>query len=335
MDTVYKSQTQFLDDPFYGRGCQSEEGALQSDVFPLRNVIIQQCRPPHGLEVTPKRGLCGMTSSLRGVMHEDLKQKAELTLKGVVGIIIKKYFPHLAQSQRVLFEDSPCGIFLGMHIPHGDPLLVNTMMLHEIFEMGNFPFDIEGIQLDFGETEYILICGLKVGPYVDLLHEEQGQSNSKLRARLFPYISDARLRLKDLEELIMSPNYLALQDEDVVMLIQLVFMFKGLHGWDIKIGISVALYKLADNIDDLNRFAWGTYFWNYTSRMMRGIEFKQANPESKKGHKYTVPGFMLPFKIWILETFPEETKFYLCTPTEFPRMKAWRSRTPLNCDQCC
>nr|KAJ0213758.1 hypothetical protein LSAT_V11C400161420 [Lactuca sativa] len=103
-----------------------------------------------------------------------------------------------------------------MHIPHGDPLLVHMMMLHkvrcpQIFEMGRFLFDIEGIQLDYGETEYILICGLKVGPY------------------------------------------LALQDEDVVLLIQLVFMLKGLHGRDVKTSNPATVYKLADNIDDWNR----------------------------------------------------------------------------------
>nr|KAJ0214241.1 hypothetical protein LSAT_V11C400169630 [Lactuca sativa] len=179
--------------------------------------------------------------------------------------MIKNYFPRLTQSQRVLFEASPFGIFLGMHIPHGDPLLVHMMMLHEvrsqqIFEMRRFLFDIEGIQLDFGETEYILICGLKVGLYVDLHHDKKGQSNSKLRARLFPDISDSRLRLKDLEDLIMSPNYLALQDEDDVILTHLVFMLKGLHGQEVKMGIPAAIYKLADNIDDWNRFAWDTYF---------------------------------------------------------------------------
>nr|KAJ0219050.1 hypothetical protein LSAT_V11C300140880 [Lactuca sativa] len=147
----------------------------------------------------------------------------------------------------------------------GCDITCDMMMLHElrwqqIFEMGRFLFDIEGMQLDFGETEYILICGLKVGPYVDLLHDEKGRSNSNLRARLFPDISDARLRLKDLEDLIMSPNYLALQDEDDVMLIQLVFVLKGLHGRDVKTGIPSAVYKLVDNIDDWNRFAWDTYF---------------------------------------------------------------------------
>ncbi|CAI9268580.1 unnamed protein product [Lactuca saligna] len=160
------------------------------------------------------------------------------------------------------------------------------------------------MHLDFGETEYILIFRLKVGPCVDLLHDEKRQSNPNLCARLFLGISDARLWLKDLEDFIMSPNYLAVQDEDVVMLIQLVFMLKGLYGRDVKTGILVVVYKLADNIDDRNRFAWGTYFWTYTSRMMHGIfkkieEFKllkQTNPESKRVHKYTVPGFMLLFK---------------------------------------
>ncbi|CAI9269943.1 unnamed protein product [Lactuca saligna] len=108
------------------------------------------------------------------------------------------------------------------------------------------------MQLDFGETEYILISGLRFGPYVDLLHDERGQSNSNLRARLFPDITDSRLRPKDLEEYIMSPNYLALQDKDTV------------------------------------------------------------NPESTKVHNYTVAGFMLPFKILILEMYPEARQYYVC-----------------------
>ncbi|CAI9285804.1 unnamed protein product [Lactuca saligna] len=55
----------------------------------------------------------------------------------------------------------------------------------------------------------------------------------------------------------------------------------------------------------------------------------QANPESKKVHKYILPGFMLPLKIWILEMFPEATQFYIHTPTELPRMRSWRSKTPI------
>nr|KAJ0189051.1 hypothetical protein LSAT_V11C800427400 [Lactuca sativa] len=261
--------------------------------------------------------------------YDDLNQKADLTLKGVVGTIIKDYFLRLTQSQRLLFKASPFGKFLGIHIPHGDPLLVHLMMLYEVKSQ-----QIQGMQLDFSEIEYILICGLKVGPYVDLLQDEKGRSNSNLCARLFPDISDARLRLKDLEDYIISVNYLSLQDENVVILIHLVYMLKGLHRRDVKTGIPAALYKLSDNIDDWNRFACGTYLWTYTSGLMRGILFKQTNLEFKKVHKYTVPGFMIPFKIWILETFPEATQFYIRMPAELPRMRSWRSKTPLSWVQC-
>ncbi|CAI9261519.1 unnamed protein product [Lactuca saligna] len=94
---------------------------------------------------------------------------------------------------------------------------------------------------------------------------------------------------------------------------------------------------------EMGRFAWGTYLWRYTSWMMREMfkkivefrQFKEANPESKNIHKYTVLGFMLPFKIWILETFPEATKFYVRIPTELPMMRCWRSKSALSWENCC
>ncbi|CAH1450768.1 unnamed protein product [Lactuca virosa] len=67
---------------------------------------------------------------------------------------------------------------------------------------------------------------------------------------------------------------------------------------------------------------------------MIGTALHGANPESKKVHKYTVAGFMLPFKIWIVETFPEATRYYIRTPTELPHMRSWRSKTPLSWVQC-
>nr|KAJ0189709.1 hypothetical protein LSAT_V11C800453290 [Lactuca sativa] len=140
---------------------------------------------------------------------------------------------------------------------------------------------------------------MTVCPYVDLLHDEKGRSNSNICARLFPDISDACFRLKDLEDYIMSPNYLSLQDEDVVMLILLVFMLKGLHGRN------------------------GTYLWTYTSGLMYGmfekIEnfriFKQTNPEFKKVHKYIVVGFMFPFKITFIATAIQSTTSFYSSST--------------------
>nr|KAJ0196865.1 hypothetical protein LSAT_V11C700348790 [Lactuca sativa] len=50
--------------------------------------------------------------------------------------------------------------------------------------------------------------------------------------------------------------------------------------------------------------------------------------------KYTVTGFQLPFKVWILETFPEALRFAHHTENEIPRMRAWRIKTQLSLEQC-
>nr|KAJ0191826.1 hypothetical protein LSAT_V11C800453280 [Lactuca sativa] len=118
-----------------------------------------------------------------------------------------------------------------------------------------------------------------VGPYVDLLHEEKGRSNLNIRARLFLDISDACSRLKDLEDYIMSSNYLSIQDEDAVMLILLVLCSKGRHLWTYTSGLMHGMFEKIENF-----------------RI-----FKQINPEFKKVHKYIVVGFMFPFKGFVTE----------------------------------
>nr|KAJ0196165.1 hypothetical protein LSAT_V11C700357400 [Lactuca sativa] len=115
-----------------------------------------------------------------------------------------------------------------MHVPYGDTLLGHLMMLHEVrsqqvFEMG------------------------RVGPCVDLLYDEKGQSNSNIRARFIPRHFRCTFAAGRFRRL----HYVSkLFDNDYVMLIQLVFMLKDLHGRDVKTGIPMAVYKLADNIDD-------------------------------------------------------------------------------------
>ncbi|CAI9304466.1 unnamed protein product [Lactuca saligna] len=204
--------------------------------------------------------------------------------------------------------------------------LVTSLVPRILFDKDNPPHrlttdDSGDTDIKFGDNDVIFrrhrlhttsISNLNFGSYGEQCRRYFGQI----------WLSDARLRLTDFEDFTMSPNYLVVQDEYAVMLIQLVFMLKELHGRNVKNCIPAAVYKIADNRDDWNKFAW-------EFRLL-----KQANPETKKVHKYTVPGFTLPFKIWILETFPDATNFYICTPIELPRMRSWRSKTSLSWDNC-
>nr|KAJ0194944.1 hypothetical protein LSAT_V11C700379510 [Lactuca sativa] len=204
-----------------------------------------------------------------------------------------------------------------MQIPHGDPLLVHLMMLHEDEDtvmLIQLVFMLKGLHGRDVKTG-IPVAVYKVADNIDdwnmFAWGTYLRTNiSRLMRGMFKKIEEFRLFKQANPESKKAHKYtipdfmLSFKDEDTVMLIQLVFMLKGLHGRDVKTGIPVAVYKVADNIDDWNMFAWGTYLRTNISRLMRGmfkkIEefrlFKQANPESKKAHKYTIPDFMLSFK---------------------------------------
>ena len=123
------------------------------------------------------------------MQHYNRGIKADLTLKAVIGTVIKECFPRLNSTQRELFARGPFGSFLDMPKPNGDPLLVHTMMLHEVrtqalARVGRFGFSVQGIQFQYGETEFFLITGLKFGPFANLLSGTKNPKNSILRSRL-------------------------------------------------------------------------------------------------------------------------------------------------------
>ena len=145
-----------------------------------------------------------------------------------------------------------------MHIPNGDPLLVHLMMLHEVrsqevIDLGNFEFEVQGYRMMFTEQDYCLITGLRFGPFLDLINEGT-KHQSKLRARLFPEESDESLRLKQIEDFILSPNFRTVNDADGVKLVESIFLLKGLIGRDPKTCIPPLVYKLLDDQYDWERY---------------------------------------------------------------------------------
>ena len=113
-----------------------------------------------------------------------------------------------------------------------DPLLIHTMILHEergreVAALGRFGFSVQGIHLDYGETEFCLITGLKFGPSANLLGPTKTPKNSILRSRLFPNETDQSVRLRYIEEYILGPRFLTTTDDDAVMIVQMFFTSAG------------------------------------------------------------------------------------------------------------
>nr|KAJ0216220.1 hypothetical protein LSAT_V11C300107060 [Lactuca sativa] len=101
-----------------------------------------------------------------------------------------------------------------MPIPNGDLMLCHLMMLQEVRDVvavrtGRFQFEV----VEYGETKFCLISGLRFGPYVDVINTK---CNKKyvLRNQLFPNVRDEDLRLKDIEDYIKGPKFLTCGDVD-------------------------------------------------------------------------------------------------------------------------
>ncbi|CAI9296568.1 unnamed protein product [Lactuca saligna] len=200
-------------------------------------------------------------------------------------------------------------------------MLCHLMMLYEVYDVevartGRFRFELQGRVVEYGEIEFCLISGLRFGPYVDIINTKVNRS-STLRNQLFPNVRDEDLRLKNLEDYVKEPAFLMCSDEDAVMVMQMIFLLRGLIGQDDNTCILSAVHELADS----------QYNWN--------IYLRDNEDEGyTKTMKYTVLGFQFPFKVWILETFHEALRFAHHEKNEFPRMRAWRIKTQLILEQC-
>nr|KAJ0186791.1 hypothetical protein LSAT_V11C900472780 [Lactuca sativa] len=134
-----------------------------------------------------------------------------------------------------------------MPTPNGNPMHCHLMMLHEVRDVevaraGKFQFELQGMMVEHGETEFCLISGLRFGSYVDITNTKVGTSLA-LRNRLFPNVRDEDLLLKDLEDYIKGPTFSTCSDEDAVMVMQMM----SLIGRDENTCIPPAVYELADS----------------------------------------------------------------------------------------
>ena len=84
----------------------------------------------------------------------------------------------LGSSQQTYFLASHFGQFLEVPPPDGDALLMHAMMLREVrgdkelVLSKRLRFEVDGHLLEYGESEFILITGLRVGEYFDILNEK-------------------------------------------------------------------------------------------------------------------------------------------------------------------
>ena len=67
-------------------------------------------------------------------------------------------------------------------------------------------------------------------------------------------MTDEDFWLKDLEDYVKGPAFSTCSDEDAVMVVQMIFLFRGLIGRDDNMCIPSVVYELADSQYNWNRY---------------------------------------------------------------------------------
>ncbi|KAJ9545557.1 LOW QUALITY PROTEIN: hypothetical protein OSB04_025264 [Centaurea solstitialis] len=214
---------------------------------------------------------------------------------------------------------------------YGDSLLIDTIIKHQISSPPNADqllYLVDNNFLSFKKSDFCLITGFKFGNENNPPHNQ----TASIIERLFDGDYSARsLKVSDLYSIFQNYFHL-LSDGDAVrvgLLIVLDLVFLGrqkdfVHqDWCL---------QLVEDLDSWNAYPWGSLLWRKTFEQLNNayLKRKKDNNECKK---YTLSGFIYAFKIWILETFPQSTRFFHRERT-IPRAIGWRRLRRTSTEYC-
>ncbi|GJW73291.1 phospholipase-like protein [Tanacetum coccineum] len=205
------------------------------------------------------------------------------------------------------FRSTVFGPWLDIRTQEHDNHLINYLLQHQINVKDPstdipFIFDIGPNTIEFGRREFCLVTGFLFG---DCSLDNLKGVNSGFRERVFSEKSS--VKGLDLNKLLNNHTEFnkLLDDDDVriCLLLALDFVFMG---FELRHVIANELLGLVDDLSAWNDFPWGEYMWI-------------------KLHKR---GFVVAFKIWLLETYFNSKTWWLEEKNVIPKAVTWSDGTP-------
>ncbi|MFS7897587.1 hypothetical protein Hanom_Chr00s010041g01744431 [Helianthus anomalus] len=178
------------------------------------------------------------------------------------------------------------------------------------------PYKLAGRTLMFTPKNYCLITGLEFGPteWTPKDHEES------FKRRMFNV--KKRVNMAMVEEKFAVLGILDPDDQTRICLLMLLGLgFLGLQRTNV---FDDRLIHLVDDLVVFRQYPWGNYFWENTVTNVYNMYIRQK----KDTAGFSLTGFVWPFKMWIMEIFPE----FRADPELFqvqtiPRFLGWGAGT--------
>ncbi|KAF4346952.1 hypothetical protein G4B88_009565 [Cannabis sativa] len=186
----------------------------------------------------------------------------------------------------------------------------------------------------FGVEEFSAITGFNCGGQYDLKPLSK-KKMLKFKARMFPNfgITDKVTR-RDVRDVFLDQEFL-MDDDDVVKMGVVYLLSCYLFGFTHDKNVDNFLFGLVngdDYLDVLIGFAFGKMLWERTFYYLTiaikdgNSTFDELETKGKKFKKYKLPGFVVPFHVWLYEIIPSLSSEYCVRKgSEFRRILNWQS----------
>ncbi|KAF4402801.1 hypothetical protein G4B88_010253 [Cannabis sativa] len=242
-----------------------------------------------------------------------------------------------SREQEKIFQKTPFGFLFDMHTLVFQKELVHLMLLRQLNTERDDQecwYKIGSKAVRFGVEEFSAITGFNCGGQYDLKPLSK-KKMLKFKSRMFPNfgITDKVTR-RDVRDVFLDQEFF-IDDDDVVKMSVVYLLSCYLFGFTHDKKVDNFLFGLVngdDYLDVLNGFAFGKMLWertfyNLTIAIKDGNSiFDELEAKDKKFKKYKLPGFVVPFHVWLYEIIPSLSPEYCVRKgSEFRRILNWQS----------
>ncbi|GJY00625.1 phospholipase-like, aminotransferase-like mobile domain protein [Tanacetum coccineum] len=255
------------------------------------------------------------------------------------------YFPlmkdRLGLDRCVLFRETCFGRWLDLtYVENAESIIHYMLQKQKVSDNDHYElpliYNVNGHTLHFDRREFCLISGFKFG-WISFRNFREGDIT--FRDRVFPEKIGDFVKNIDLLSLIEDEErFTSLSDSDSIRVCLLLSLEVIFMGHELGSAVDGVFLRMVKNLEVWNDFPWGEHMWRaviYVSHQRKVLTqtIAIAKPKALEINPnfvstYYLFGFVLCFKIWILEPACVTDCWWSKLSEEIPRGRFWSKHLP-------
>ncbi|GJZ59490.1 phospholipase-like, aminotransferase-like mobile domain protein [Tanacetum coccineum] len=239
----------------------------------------------------------------------------------------------LGTDRYVLFRETCFGCWLDLTCVEKDESLIHYMLQKQKISHNDhydlpLIYNVNGHTLHFGRREFCLISRFKFGFLSFRIFRE---GDITFHDRVFPEKIGEYVKNIDLLSLIEDEDgFISLSDSDSVRVCLLLALEVIFMGHELGSAVDDVFLRMVEDLDVWNDFPWGEHMWRELYGAIRNVNLNHKQEHLKALEinpnfvtTYSLSGFLLAFKIWILESSRATGRWWYKCYEAIPRGCSW------------